>query len=164
MKLPAIIGAPGSSTVHRRQPLLHTTTTATPPPMTAYKRKSEVAGRTAAECVTVCCCIPCAMMNFLVLVVYKIPTGLCQKLLRKNKQKRLLKNESKCGYSGAAVEHGKESKNFIIHGGDGGSGDCIDGRGDGRGGGKTAAESKMEMWGRFYEGGFWRNSSEKKED
>ncbi|KAH0764527.1 hypothetical protein KY285_000398 [Solanum tuberosum] len=161
MKSPAMTGPTGSSTVHRRQPLLRTETT-TPTTMmnhceTFRKRKGEVAGRTAAECATVCCCLPCAMMHFLILAVYKVPTGLCRKMLRKNEQKRLLnnsnnkKNESKCCQVTAAGD-GKESENVNAVGG-------------GNGGGKPAsAESETEMWGRFYEGGFWRNSSQKKEE
>ncbi|XP_055814659.1 uncharacterized protein LOC129884374 [Solanum dulcamara] len=156
MKSPVMTGPTGSSTVHRRQPLLRTETT-TPTTMmnhceTLRKRKSEVAGRTAAECATVCCCLPCAMMHFLILAAYKVPTGLCRKMLRKNKQKKLLnnnnkKNESKCCQANAAGDV-KESENVDVVFVAGGGGEPI------------SAGSETEMWGRFYEGGFWRNPSQ----
>ncbi|TMW84528.1 hypothetical protein EJD97_024996 [Solanum chilense] len=156
MKSPAMTGQTGSSTVHRRQPLLRTETTTPTRRMmnhceTLRNRKGEVAGRTAAECATVCCCLPCAMIHFLILAVYKVPTGLCRKLVRKNKQKRLLNNNNKkieskcCQLTGAG--DGKESENVNAIGEK-----------------PASAESETEMWGRFYEGGFWRNSSEKKEE
>ncbi|KAK4339187.1 hypothetical protein RND71_040649 [Anisodus tanguticus] len=155
MNSPAITTGPtGSSTVHRRQPLLRTTTTTTPTAITPRKSAGEVAGRTAAECATVCCCFPCTMMHFLILAVYKVPTGLCRKMWRKNKQKKRLlnnktKNECKCGHDGGTGD-GEESVNIDA---------CA-----GAGGKPVSAGSETEMWGRFYGGGFWRNTSQKKED
>lgn len=156
-------GPTDSSTVHRRQPLLRTETTISVKKMmnhceTLHKRKGEVAGRTAADCATVCCCVPCTVVHFLILAVYKVPAGLCRKMLWKNKQQRLLnKNENKCCQISAAGD-GKESENVnvnvVVIGGPVGGGD----------GNPVSAESEMDMWGRYYEGGFWRNSSQKKED
>lgn len=51
----------------------------------------EVVGGTAAECVAVCCCCPCGLAHFLLLAVYKIPAGLCRKILRKRRRRRVIK-------------------------------------------------------------------------
>lgn len=105
-----------------------------------------MAGRTAAECATVCCCFPCAVVHFLVLAVYKVPTGLCRKMWRKKNQKKLLNNNTKKNEPKGAYDIVANEKN-------------------GGGAGKpVVAESETEMWGRFYEGGFFRSASKKKED
>ncbi|KAK3020144.1 hypothetical protein RJ639_003252 [Escallonia herrerae] len=67
---------------HRRQPLL--------PAKDGRNRDriGEVAGGTAAECAAVCFCCPCAVVNLLVLAVYRVPVGLCRKAWRRRKRKR----------------------------------------------------------------------------
>ncbi|XP_057507221.1 uncharacterized protein LOC130790251 [Actinidia eriantha] len=49
----------------------------------------EVAGGTAAECAAVCCCCPCALVELVVLTVYKLPAGLCRRALRQKRRRRL---------------------------------------------------------------------------
>ncbi|KAI9073010.1 hypothetical protein K1719_044677 [Acacia pycnantha] len=56
----------------------------------------EVAGGTAAECTAIFCCLPCTVMDMVVLVVYKVPAGLCRKAIHTYKgkpQPRTLKKE-----------------------------------------------------------------------
>ncbi|XP_054817277.1 uncharacterized protein LOC129316901 [Prosopis cineraria] len=45
------------------------------------REAGEVAGGTAAECTAIFCCLPCTVMNVVVLVVYKVPVGLCRKAI-----------------------------------------------------------------------------------
>lgn len=67
------------------------------PPMTtkmskhAERRKvGEVAGGAAAECAAVCCCCPCAVVNLVVLAVYKVPAAVCKKAWKRSKRRRLM--------------------------------------------------------------------------
>ncbi|CAN1247648.1 hypothetical protein LINPERPRIM_LOCUS6420 [Linum perenne] len=50
------------------------------------RRIREVAGGATAECVAVCCCFPCTLLNMLILAVYKLPARLCQKAKKKRKK------------------------------------------------------------------------------
>ncbi|CAN6465118.1 unnamed protein product [Victoria cruziana] len=68
--------------VDRRQPLLKKE-----PPACAHF--PEVAGGTTAECVAVCCCCPCGLVNLLVLAMVRLPLGLCRKALKKKKRRRI---------------------------------------------------------------------------
>ena len=46
----------------------------------AERRKvGEVAGGAAAECAAVWCCGPCAVVNLVVLAVYRVPAAVCKK-------------------------------------------------------------------------------------
>ena len=67
----------------RRQPLL------TNQASLASCQIAEVAGGTAAECAAVCCCCPCGLMNLLYLAIYKVPSTLCRRALRRNHRKKL---------------------------------------------------------------------------
>ncbi|KAE8009642.1 hypothetical protein FH972_006068 [Carpinus fangiana] len=50
---------------------------------------AEVADGTTAECAAVCCCCPCGLVNLLYLAIYKVPSTLCWRALRRNSRKKL---------------------------------------------------------------------------
>ena len=70
------------SVVNRRQPLL-------PEKSEKHNMIGEVAGGTTAECAG-----GTTLMNLLILAVYKVPKGLCKKVIRKKKRKKLLKHRN----------------------------------------------------------------------
>lgn len=154
-----------SPTMIRRQPLLPGGSAAAGPAAAAPKDESEgpngrrigeVAGLTTAECAAVCCCCPCAVMHLLILAVYKVPTGLCKKALKKNKRKRLLKKKKK------NLEENKSVPNGIHHHDDELSSDGSDD--DQKGVGvMDAVDLDSEMWDRFYGAGFWRSFSQREQ-
>ncbi|OAY47295.1 uncharacterized protein LOC110617891 [Manihot esculenta] len=111
------------------------------------KRCGEVAGGTTAECVAVCCCCPCALMNFLVLTIYKMPACLCRKARKRHRKRKhdslLVHTVSKDSCKEELME--KQKAGVGIH--DGGESDT------------GADELEKEMWYRFYATGFWRSPS-----
>ncbi|TKY66997.1 hypothetical protein E2542_SST09888 [Spatholobus suberectus] len=64
-------------------------------PSRRHKRRGvgEVAGGAAADCAAVCCCCPCAVLNLVVLAVYRVPAGLVKKAAHKRRRRRLPKND-----------------------------------------------------------------------
>ncbi|KAF2568021.1 hypothetical protein F2Q68_00027539, partial [Brassica cretica] len=67
----------------------------------------EVAGGAAAECAAVCCCCPCAVVNLVVLAVYKVPAAVCKKAWKRSKRRRfMMKRHGLLASSGAK---GRES-------------------------------------------------------
>ena len=84
------------------------------PPMTtkmskhAERRKvGEVAGGAAAECAAVCCCCPCAVVNLVVLAVYKVPAAVCKKAWKRSKRRRFMMKRH--GLLASAGAKGSES-------------------------------------------------------
>ncbi|XP_020238416.1 uncharacterized protein LOC109817548 [Cajanus cajan] len=73
------------------------------------RRVGEVAGNATAECAAVCCCVPCAVMDMVVLATYKVPAGLVKKALLKREKKQLQhrskKNNKKNGPTVAAQDN-----------------------------------------------------------
>ncbi|XP_019052471.1 PREDICTED: uncharacterized protein LOC109114379 [Nelumbo nucifera] len=111
----------------------------------------ELAGETAAECVAVCCCCPCGLVNLLVLTVYKVPAGLCRKALKKRKHRRkggsLLPRRLGC-------PNGCDDNEFEIHL------MPVDSELELDVTSKEVVELDKEMWDLFYETGFWRSHSQ----
>lgn len=153
-----ILRQAGGST-NRRQPLLLQRR-----PSKMATRVGEVVGGTAAECVAVCCCFPCGVANFLLLAIYKVPAGLCRRVLKKRRHQKMLKEglrkptrrHCSCGccddVSGSriypmcandAVDI-KRLRSTTTE---------LDNNDD-----ATRALEK-EMWDQFYSTGFWRSSS-----
>ncbi|KAL2331863.1 hypothetical protein Fmac_019444 [Flemingia macrophylla] len=62
---------------------------------TESSRVGEVAGNATAECAAVCCCVPCALLDMVVLAAYKVPAGLVKKALLKRENKKQLKHKRK---------------------------------------------------------------------
>lgn len=115
----------------------------------------EVVGGTAAECVAVCCCCPCGLAHFLLLAVYKIPAGLCRKILRKRRRRRVIKDgllqpkrrNCYCGccdinYVNGVIRVSPDIKRLEYSSED-----------------DDAIALEKEMWERFYSAGFWRSFS-----
>ncbi|XP_073277938.1 uncharacterized protein [Primulina huaijiensis] len=114
-------------------------------------RLAEVAGGTAAECVAVCCCCPCGIVNLLLLAVYKLPAGLCRKALRRKRRMKLMKKgllqPRKCGCDEKEVQMHSVAMVNTLETGDN----------------KEVIELEKEMWEKFYSAGFWRSSSQRSE-
>ncbi|XP_010270822.1 PREDICTED: uncharacterized protein LOC104607031 [Nelumbo nucifera] len=156
MNRKAVLTRHPSLNLNRRRPFLERQSHWRSP---SRSRIAELAGETTAECVAVCCCCPCGLMNLLVLTVYKLPAGLCRKALRKRKL-RMLKNVGllpqqrgcTCGYD--------ETDHLQI---------CpmsmdewlpmVDNKSDDSE--KEVLELEKEMWKRFYSTGFWRSPSQR---
>ncbi|XP_055834549.1 uncharacterized protein LOC129903088 [Solanum dulcamara] len=117
-----------------------------------HKRIGEVAGGTAAGCAMVCCCCPFTVLHFLLLALYKVPTGLCRKAWRNKKRKKILKKKNNINNS-PGVYYTDDDKDYSDSGCNGDKND---------GGSPETAEFETEMWHRFYDGaGFGRSSSQK---
>ncbi|POO01401.1 hypothetical protein TorRG33x02_027080 [Trema orientale] len=161
--------------VVQRSPLLSEKSPIRAPIFKEKRRIGELAGGTAAECAAVCCCFPCALMNFVVLAVYKVPTELCRKAWAKRKKRQrsakmkkglLLLQQRPNGPGDGSVREELEAEwkrvkeaaleEEKINGGGGGGG-C----GDGAPG--TVDFLDEEMWDRFYGTGFWRSPSQREE-
>ncbi|XP_030512511.1 uncharacterized protein LOC115726669 [Rhodamnia argentea] len=162
--------------VNRRDPLL---TTARPPPPPSGARRArlaEVAGASSAECVAIWCCCPCAIADFFLLAVYRVPAGLCRRALRKRRRRRLTRQVAFTSKRG--VRSGK--KGTSVHDGDGegngGKGADVENAGPAvitleellemraaaaaaAEGVEEGAEMEVEMWRRFSNMGFWRSPS-----
>lgn len=147
-----------TASIPRRQPLLQ---------IQSSKKGcavGEVVGGTAAECVAVCCCCPCGLAHFLLLAVYKIPAGLCRKILRKRRRRRVIKEgllqpkrrNCYCGccdinyvngvirVSPMCVNDASSDIKRLQY-----SSEVDD----------DAIALEKEMWERFYSAGFWRSFS-----
>lgn len=146
-----------ASITRRRQPLLE---------IQSSKKGcavGEVVGGTAAECVAVCCCCPCGLAHFLLLAVYKIPAGLCRKMLRKRRRRRVIKDgllqpkrrNCYCGCCDINYVNGVIRVSPM----------CVnDGSSDIKrleysSEDDDAIALEKEMWERFYSAGFWRSFS-----
>lgn len=138
--------SPSSSPPKRKQPLLDDEDD-----HHRRRRIGEVAGGATAECAVMCCCIPVAIINLLILAVYKVPAGLGKKVWRRKKmKKRLLKRK----LNHRSDDFGDNFGEFF------GAGRVGSGS-DGSGGFEFEEE---EMWGELYGTGFWRVPSVKKDE
>ncbi|KAL2900864.1 Phosphoenolpyruvate carboxykinase [Bienertia sinuspersici] len=157
-----------SSTTHRRrQPLLHPSpsSSSSSSSSSSHGRIAEVAGGTTAECAAVWCCCPCTLVNLLVLVVYKVPAGICKKALRIRRRKRMMKKGLFPLPSYAASSRGSnechcngiqsEEVTMVVMGGSRSSSDesvIMD---------KDLIQLEEHMWEHFYNTGFWRSHSQR---
>lgn len=80
--------ASSSSLIKRRPLLRHANSSGS---SCCSGRFGEIAGGTTAECAAICCCCPCALVNLLVLTIYKIPAGICRRALKRKQRKKLIK-------------------------------------------------------------------------
>ncbi|KAL8550287.1 hypothetical protein ACS0TY_008925 [Phlomoides rotata] len=146
-----IVLRPNSSAVVRRQPLLENSDYSSMHSVSM----AEVAGGTTADYAVVCCYCPCGLVNHFVLAVYKVPTGLFWKALRRKHHRRLMKKGGlpprRCGCDEeffklypvashtsmvSALESLPEDQEVI--------------------------ELEKEMWDKFYGAGFWRSPSQRR--
>lgn len=115
---------------------------------------AEVAGGTTADCAAVCCCGPCAVVNLVVLAVYKVPAGLCRKALRRKRLRRLMKEGGlpprSCGCDEEFFElHHISSHVSMVSALNSLPEDT------------EVVELEKEMWDKFYGAGFWRSPSQR---
>ncbi|XP_015873154.3 uncharacterized protein LOC107410258 [Ziziphus jujuba] len=160
-----------SSPAIRRTPLLmvNSPTTVTPRDKRQFR---EVAGGTTAECAAVCCCCPCAVLDLLVTVIYRVPFGVCRKAWnRTTKRHRCAPKKGLLRRPSSPEEHhtreeleaelkrvkeaAKKEENIAAGAvaGPGAGGEVVPP--------ETGNFSEKEMWDRFYGTGFWRSQSQR---
>ncbi|KAM0978037.1 hypothetical protein ACFX2I_013973 [Malus domestica] len=142
----------------RRQPLLRTQVS------TSTARFAEVVGGTTADCAAVCCCCPWGLVNLLVLAIYKVPAGLCRRVLKKKRRQRLIKKgllqprnrKCSCGFAGSELQFHPMGLQCMAE---------INNRSqkvaDDESCDKDVMQLEKEMWDRFYSTGFWRSPSQR---
>ncbi|XP_021811820.1 uncharacterized protein LOC110754989 [Prunus avium] len=143
---------------NRRQPLLRTQVSH------STARLAEVAGGTAAECAAVCCCCPCGLVNLLVLVIYKVPAGICRRVLKKKRRKRHAKKgllqprhcKCTCGFDGSELQFHQVGFDCGLE-----INDMTHKVADGESVDEDVLQLEKEMWDRFYSTGFWRSPSQR---
>ncbi|CAI9289699.1 unnamed protein product [Lactuca saligna] len=113
------------------------------------KRMGEVVGGAAAEVTAVCCCFPCAFVDFMVLTMYKVPTGLCRNAIRRRRSRMNHRNGAGVG------ERRNIDDELAMHPAVTAAAERfvapeLD---------SDVAALENEMWEKFYESGFWRSSS-----
>lgn len=150
-----VLRAPTS--VNRRQPLLKarskSSTTA------SSVSFAEVAGGTAAECAAIWCCCPCGIVNLIVLVVYKVPAGLCRRALKRKRRQRLIKRgllSAKGLRLSSRIKEREEEQFHPIS-----LGDLLEVNKPAQEVEMEVARLEKEMWEQFYGTGFWRSPSQR---
>ncbi|KAE8679423.1 Detected protein of unknown function [Hibiscus syriacus] len=162
-----------TGTVYRQQPLLQSHSTSSgfsgvddgshTVIRSSSSRKSakfgEFCGGTTAECAAVCCCFPCWIANLLVLVIYKVPAGLCRRAFRLKRRRKSQKKGLFKGRDGCGCEDGELSDEAVV---------CVKDivldvkvceEED-----KDLFELEEEMWEKFGGSGFWRSPSRTETD
>ncbi|KAG9135708.1 hypothetical protein Leryth_002436 [Lithospermum erythrorhizon] len=135
---------------NRREPLLDNKYFSSrgqlPPTSNSYgnSRCAEVVGTTSAECAAVCCCCPCAVVNLLILAVYKLPAGIYKKAIRKKRRRRMILNVNGLPPSERRWDCGELVAMVDAHHSD-----------------KDILALEEEMWGKFYGSGFFRSPSQR---
>ncbi|XP_027343351.1 uncharacterized protein LOC113855921 [Abrus precatorius] len=119
------------------------------------RRVGEVAGNATADCAAVCCCVPCTVMDVVVLAAYKVPKGLFKKAMHSRKRRLLQAKKSK---NEALLDHNRPKSS------------CVDVNGSTleKPFEKEISEEKLEasqledeMWAQFNSTGFWRSNSQR---
>lgn len=134
------------STVYRRkQPLLQAS-----PSSSTSGRIAEMAGGTTAGCLAVWCCCPCTLVNLVVLLVYKVPAGICKKAFRnrsiRSRRDKWRQCTSHNHYQevGLGLGLGSETDEVTMV--------VMD---------NEFIRLEEEMWDKFYSTGFWRSPSQR---
>ncbi|KAK8968580.1 hypothetical protein KSP40_PGU022231 [Platanthera guangdongensis] len=133
-------------------------------------RFAEIVGTTTAECAAICCCIPCGILNLVILATVKLPAFLCCRVGRKRAALRPSKKKpaiggsesisvsfsdgsSKAGLS-AGVDDGAEfsrPRQRIVSGGSWPV----------RSPSVEVVEQEEKVWSKFSGSGFWRTPSQR---
>ncbi|KAL1208821.1 hypothetical protein V5N11_010500 [Cardamine amara subsp. amara] len=136
-----------------------------PPPTTKMSRYperrkvGEVAGGATAECAAVWCCCPCAVVNLMVLAVYKVPAAICKKAWRRSKRRRFTRKRH--GLLASATAEGSQSTVHARLNEEDPTAEIVFK--------ETQASKELndvvtldnEMLERFYGAGFWRSPSQR---
>ncbi|KAI3706586.1 hypothetical protein L6452_24426 [Arctium lappa] len=117
------------------------------------KHMAEVVGGTAAEMAAVGCCVPCAVVDFVVLTMYKVPAGICRNAMRKKSPPNLvLKRNDSVSSMGSLDDSELSMHPAVIAAAERFMRPEVD---------KDMMELENEMWDKFSESGFWRSPSVK---
>ncbi|GKE66357.1 hypothetical protein Tco_1520518 [Tanacetum coccineum] len=112
-------------------------------------RMAEVVGGTTAEMAAVCCCFPCAVVDFMVLTMYKVPAGLCRNAMSRRRRRRLAVHKNNGGF-----EDELSMNPAVLAAAERFMSPEVD---------KDVVALENEMWEKFAETGFWRSPSRKEE-
>ncbi|KAF8097202.1 hypothetical protein N665_0293s0050 [Sinapis alba] len=125
---------------------------------------AEFCGRTTADCAALCCCGPCSVVSLVVLAVYKIPRGLCRRVNRRVRRRRVAKKVVRDGEKKLSKVG---SSKFAVHPVESIDDEDLDKlamelkeEGEGEDEDEEVVALEKEMWNRFYGGGFWRSLSQ----
>lgn len=157
-----------STSLNNRRPLLQRhSNSASSNSSSCSGRFAELAGGTTAECAAVCCCCPCALVNLLYLTIYKVPTGLWRRALRRKRRKQLIKKgllpprtkRCRCGCDETVIEIHPSASAHELMALKSDSEESSSSEGEE----EAAAMVKLEkeMWETFYSTGFWRSPSQR---
>lgn len=115
-----------------------------------------MAGNATAEFTAVCCCVPCAVMDIVVLAAYKVPAGLVKKAMRGRKRSLQQKKMKKKKKEEALLE---PQNNEVV----GSDAVNVVPTLEEQLAKETAETAKLEaeMWAQFNGGGFWRSCSQR---
>ncbi|KAK8651298.1 hypothetical protein V6N13_140905 [Hibiscus sabdariffa] len=158
-----------TSSVYRRQPLLQSHSTSSgfsgvddDGSHSMISRSSsrkiakfgELCGGTTAECAAVCCCFPCGIANLLVLMVYKVPAGLCRRAFRLKRRRKSQKKGLFQPRNGCGCEDGELSVQPMA---------CVKDVKVSEEDDQALFKLEQEMWEKFRGTGFWRSSSQREQ-
>lgn len=132
-----------------------------PPAHRRLRRVGEVAGGGAADCAAVCCCCPCAVLNLVVLAVYKVPAGLFRKAMRKRQRRSLAANKKN---NVVLLQPQRSSGVDLAEALPVSAGPkVLEDRLEAEGAAEKpeAVALEKEMWARFAGTGFWRSESQR---
>lgn len=137
--------------------------TATMRKHTERRKVGEVAGGAAAECAAVCCCCPCAVVNLVVLAVYRVPAAVCKKAWRRSKRRRFLPKRHGLLASVAAGEGSQSSVRVRLKEDEDPTAEIIVFEESAVTGELNDVNTVLEneMMERFYGTGFWRSLSKR---
>uniref|UniRef100_A0A7N0USZ5 Uncharacterized protein n=1 Tax=Kalanchoe fedtschenkoi TaxID=63787 RepID=A0A7N0USZ5_KALFE len=122
------------------------------------RRCGEVMGGATAECTAVVCCCPFAVMDALVLALYKAPRGMCRKAIEKKRRRTRNRRLLKLRESGEGPGGKKDESVVVVVGGKPATEEATDGE-------AAAMEAvDLEMYDKFYGTGFWRSCSQRSSD
>lgn len=97
---------------------------------------AEFVGGTTAGVAAVCCCVPCAVVDFTVFTMYKVPKGLCKNAMRRRQRRLMMQRyeDDELTMHPAVVT---AAERFVI-----------------------LEIDEDEIWDKFNETGFWRSCEE----
>lgn len=122
-------------------------------------RLAECAGRTTAECLTICCCFPCGLLNLLFLAAVRLPAGLCCRLIRKH---IILQRSKKKPAILGPRSGGDGSVKARLSVGDAGMTvvKFVEDSRPTRSPATEVVEMEEAVWSKFHSSGFWRTPSQ----
>ncbi|XP_010452563.1 PREDICTED: uncharacterized protein LOC104734646 [Camelina sativa] len=142
-----------STSNSRKQPILRRSLS-TPSLCCGGSTTAECCGGTTASFAALCLCAPCSVVNLFVLAFYKVPRGICRRIMRRRKSAK--KELSESGGDCDQRKLGKVgSSHFAVHPLESKDNDEEDGLDDD----EAVIALEKEMWNRFHSGGFWRSLS-----